>query len=724
MEQNEPELDRVQHELLFMDSIGGDINEDSRNITAGKDVLHPVEVLEPSVSHPTILGKLESSAENDLQNMNDKTAGCEGSKIIITDSSQEVRGSNQPDEKDNCKGSGDSAYPANCIVQWKQRKGKEKALSDGDVHGRMSNNEDDSYGSVESCSSAFLSTAKRRWSFEQQLIAGNKRVKRQDDKTPGSNFGQDSSFMNWISNMMKGLSEPVQDEAPSLDLALAKPDVEHGGLNEETMFKKSNDPGFCSIGFQSIFRLLYNPITRGEEGAPSENCQAKQQAKEIEVIEMSCDVNATPIACFGGSENFGKQLLLNNENATDSKSGNAAISPIQLRNSPEISCGSHQSHNTRSQENRNSCNLEIGAKTGEVMHNSALGKSNSNSTENFGCDLPSAKTAYIYANTSDPLKNLWISRFAAKTPGIMLNPETCNQNTKDDSQGSMHSAKLIPCPQNHIDDHSTQNHIDDHSVDDLDTAVSKEKCNTAITKASPGHKEFKSRNEQKSISKFNSVLRSPNLRSSEAIASVFARRLGAFKHIIPPDLTVNVGHEIVTCFFCGTRGHHLQSCSEITEREIEDLSRNIRLCKETDDFPCVCLRCFQPNHWAIACPLAASRGQQQSEAHASLPDRNDTGRIGLSAKPQLIENRKMDGVVSVLDDIDDPNIKTDLKLECKVTEEVKSAAIPIPRFSEKILKESEMVHVDSFMDKQDSDLPQVVSSAVKKLRLSRSNILK
>ncbi|XP_038877176.1 uncharacterized protein LOC120069475 [Benincasa hispida] len=469
MKQDEPELEKVQHELLDMDPIGGDINED-RNITAGK-VVQPLNTFEPTVSRPTFLGKLESSAENDLQNINDKNAGCEGSKIIVTvtDSSHEVRGSNQQEGKDDCKDRVDSASPSSCGMHWIQRKGKEKALSDGDVHGRMLNNDDNSYGSVESCNSAFRSTSKRRWSFEQHLIVGNKRAKKQDHNGPTSNLGQDSSFMKWISNMTKGFAESIQDEAPSLGLTLAKCDVEQGGLNEEPMDKKINAPGFSGVGFQSIFRSLYNPIMRGEEGAPGAICQAKQEAKEIEMIKNSCDLSPTPIACFGESDHFGKQLLPNNENEPELISGDGPTLLIQLKNSPEISCGSHQSHKTRSQENQNSCNLISVAGTGEAMH-SPLGKCKSNSTENVDCDLLCGKINHTTGNASDPLKSLWISRFAAKASGFMANPETCNLNTKDDSQCSMHSPRHIPCP---------QNHIDHHSMDDLDTAVSKEQHTTA-----------------------------------------------------------------------------------------------------------------------------------------------------------------------------------------------------------------------------------------------------
>ncbi|KAL0548184.1 hypothetical protein IC582_012631 [Cucumis melo] len=727
MKRGEPELDKLQHESLDMDSVRGDINED-KYISTGKVVLQPLNMFEPTVSRPTFLGKLESSAENDSQNMNDKNAGFEGNKIIVTvtDSSHEVRGSNQQ-EKDNCNDGVDSASPSSCHMHWIQRKGKEKALSDGDVHGRMLNNDDNSYGSVESCNSAFRSTSKRRWSFEQHLIVGNKRAKKQDGNASGptSNLGQDSSFMIWISNMMKGFSESIQDEAPTLDLTLAKCDVEQGGQNEEPMYKKINAPGFSGIGFQSIFRSLYNPTMRGEEGAPSATCQAKQEAKGIEIIKNSCDLNATPIACFGESDRFGKQLLLNNENATELTSGNGPTLLIQLKNSPEISCGSHQSHKTRSQENQNSCNLVSGAGTGEVMP-SALGTCKSNGTENVDCDQLCGKINHTTGNVSDPLKSLWISRFAAKASGFTSNPETSNLNTKDDSQCSMHSPRHIPGP---------QNHIDHHSMDDLDTAVSKEQHNIANTETSPGHKEFKSHNEQKSISKFKSVLRSPKVRSPELMASVFARRLGALKHIIPSDLTINVGNETVTCFYCGTRGHNLHNCSEITEREIEDLSRNIRFCNETVDPPCSCIRCFQPNHWAIACPLAPTRCQQKSDSHVSLADRCDSGKlqltsgIGLSVKPQHLRDRKMDGVASTLDDTGDPNIKTDLSLDLKITEQLKPAAISfpkcvLPKLPENNLKGSEMVQVHSFVDNQNSNISQAVFNAVKKLRLSRSNILK
>lgn len=52
MNQGEPELEKVHHELLDMDPIGGDINED-KNITAGKVVLQPLSTFEPTVSRVT-----------------------------------------------------------------------------------------------------------------------------------------------------------------------------------------------------------------------------------------------------------------------------------------------------------------------------------------------------------------------------------------------------------------------------------------------------------------------------------------------------------------------------------------------------------------------------------------------------------------------------------------------------------------------------------------------
>ncbi|KAL3812514.1 hypothetical protein ACJIZ3_013782 [Penstemon smallii] len=98
-------------------------------------------------------------------------------------------------------------------------------------------------------------------------------------------------------------------------------------------------------------------------------------------------------------------------------------------------------------------------------------------------------------------------------------------------------------------------------------------------------------------------------RSSEDIASVFARRLDALRHIIQPE-TGNYS----TCLFCGRNDHDLRGCREVTETELENLLEKNSSFERVVEFPSICIRCFQLDHWAISCPLVSStrhRGEDQ-----------------------------------------------------------------------------------------------------------------
>ncbi|XP_023770535.1 uncharacterized protein LOC111919150 isoform X1 [Lactuca sativa] len=100
----------------------------------------------------------------------------------------------------------------------------------------------DSHGSIESCKSGNLLTKrKRRVSFEQQLVLGTSGIKKQ------RHVGNDVSFMNWISNMLKGLKSQ-----------------ENQSVCDKTQSLESR-----KMGFQSVFRSLplqdvkaHEPITQ------------------------------------------------------------------------------------------------------------------------------------------------------------------------------------------------------------------------------------------------------------------------------------------------------------------------------------------------------------------------------------------------------------------------------------------------------------------------------
>ncbi|KAL6535250.1 hypothetical protein OROMI_026624 [Orobanche minor] len=115
-------------------------------------------------------------------------------------------------------------------------KGKGKAFSDGDV----SNSEDDSHGSVESCSNnagLFSKSIKRRCDDDRKLIFGSKRTKRQMT---------DSSFAKWLSNIMKGPpGGTIKEDCSSL-----APTHTRVGVRDDSV---TSNTGFRTI-FQSLYR--------------------------------------------------------------------------------------------------------------------------------------------------------------------------------------------------------------------------------------------------------------------------------------------------------------------------------------------------------------------------------------------------------------------------------------------------------------------------------------
>ncbi|XP_051127684.1 uncharacterized protein LOC127249097 isoform X2 [Andrographis paniculata] len=148
-------------------------------------------------------------------------------------------------------------------------KGKAKALSDGDIYAR-SDDEDDSNESMESCNSIGLFSKglkRQRYDGEKQFT-GSKRSKRQMLASRDSPLlaPPDSSFMNWISNMVKGLSDSNKEGSSSLCLTLAR-------SNEAC---ESPKPGFQSM-FQSLYcRNTKLPIV----GINKDTCCSIEESKE------------------------------------------------------------------------------------------------------------------------------------------------------------------------------------------------------------------------------------------------------------------------------------------------------------------------------------------------------------------------------------------------------------------------------------------------------------
>lgn len=480
------------------------------------------------------------------------------------------------------------ASPTNSGTRLGRRKRKEKAFSDGD-------DKENSHESVESCNSAGPTRLFSSRNEPEQLTVGNKRAKKQVQVREGlgstSFIGQDSSFMNWISNMVKGLNKTNPEASP---LAL-------------TLAHRNNDPKSTNVGFQSIFQSICCSNT-----------------KEQQETKMS--------------------------NSTNTLSANIVADLKTCRTS---SC---------SDQNRASFNL--------------VSNSVKEGDENVDSNAPAE------AKVIKPLRSFWITRFSPKTPSSVLHSNSCDRNVNAALECSVDCPrKFIPSTCNLIDQKSSE--AKENSSEDLVSFTGKELQKYAPdAEASFGFKRVSGNNAQKTTFKSNPRLSSPKLKNSEAMASVFARRLDALKHIILPDVENNTILKVETCFYCGRSGHILRDCLEITEIERENLMRNQCLYDGVEESPCFCIRCFQLDHWAISCPVASAT----SHSHSRVPD----ARANCD-----VENYGPD-----------------------IGKHVGSSSV------DNALKEKLITPLCNLVKRKFSDMPKGVFNAIRNLRLSRTDVLK
>lgn len=124
--------------------------------------------------------------------------------------------------------------------------------------------DDESHKSMESCNSANLSSKKNKgWRFEEQLIIGSKRIKKQSQEYSPV-VKQDSSFMNWISTMVKSV-KPYQEETP----------------------RPFDDDQNKRLGFQTVFQSLYSQDPKRLETKTDIDDKSVDASKEIILFDKT-----------------------------------------------------------------------------------------------------------------------------------------------------------------------------------------------------------------------------------------------------------------------------------------------------------------------------------------------------------------------------------------------------------------------------------------------------
>ncbi|XP_077248085.1 uncharacterized protein LOC143887793 isoform X2 [Tasmannia lanceolata] len=580
--------------------------------------------------------------------------------------------------------------PNKCKSPLNRNKDKGKALYDTEINQSILNEVDESHESDESCNSRRLySTGKRAWSFEQQGIVKSKKIKKQHHKSSrsASFVGKDSSFLNWISNMVKGLSKFDADDTPPLALPGEAYQKSHDSHSSE-QDKNQGDPDCRSTGFRNIFQALYCSSLK-EQDKNDGNVDRQTGAKGSKDLEMAgrmqCDHGNIHIA--SDEESMKLNLSISNE----------------MSKKPESNIG----------ENLNSCNIACGFETG------GMSSRNSSFEKDFGSPSEGKMAGRVVSVDpnrlsssvnikNNPLESLWITRFCPKASATML----------DLVKGNHNSTAVF-------EDNLEDGH--EPSIEDQRKGVSKNMQNNMITAtASYSSKGTVVESDQKLKSKFSPILPTQRLKYSEAMASIFARRLDALKHITPSKVGDNGTHATTMCFFCGMKGHTLRDCSHIIGSDIESIIKNVNLCDVSKESS-LCIRCFQFNHWAVACPYASSRRQTHLDCNASLGGIENCGRMQHNSGNQTLFINH-DGINLLQSQNKDVQHQffTAYTISHKENSRVGGEFMLCTNVNKKLSRS--MIH-DGLVSKdfQGDEIPAVPRGffeTIKRLRLSRTDILK
>ncbi|XP_042060298.1 uncharacterized protein LOC121804721 isoform X2 [Salvia splendens] len=542
-----------------------------------------------TIPAPTLMN-VESSDENDL-----------GGHLIAKEA-RSLRETELPREDPLAV---DIAPTSSRIFLYREKgkeKAKEKALSDGYIYGRSSNNKEDSHETVESCNSAGLfPKGMKRQLYDQEQEIESKRVKTCVEETPGSTsfIKADSSFVRWISNMVNGLSDSNKQESSSLlALTLARSNnVCSRNHQESFLCNKTTEFAKPRTGFQNVFQSLYCQTNKTLISGADKDNQLIAESGELMVSDTKL-ADKTPQSCNSNNDSSCKEIIISDQES------NPQVSTRPVK--PWIFSAGFL--------NRNSSEKSL-AESSRKMVEGKPSASLCKKVEKMDLDIPFPVNCV--PEKSRPLPSLWITRLYTRTAPF----ENCNRI--NDEALDCNSERLEA---NH---ESWENDVSSSGKKTRDDCARDQARASESADPKFGH-------GQSHIQPFKEST------NSEEMASVFAKRLDALRNIIHPSGRRSPPTSPLTCFFCGNSGHDIRKCPELTESDLENLLVNISSFNRVDESPTLCIRCFQLNHWAISCPSASSQDNRRLNQNAVTVQQQTTcyqqpfaGEVGCSTKPAV-----------------------------------------------------------------------------------------
>ncbi|XP_042065868.1 uncharacterized protein LOC121809356 isoform X2 [Salvia splendens] len=480
----------------------------------------------PSIIPAPTLMNVESSDENDL-----------GGHLVAKEA-RSLRETELPREDPLAV---DIAPTRSRIFFYREKgneKEKEKALSDGYIYGRSSNNKEDSHETVESCNSAGLfPKGVKRQHYDHGQEIESKRVKTCVDEKPGltSFIKADSSFVKWISNMVKGLTDSNKQESSSLlALTLARSNnVCSHNHQESFMCNKTTEFAKPRTGFQNVFQSLYCQTNKTLISGVDKDQQLIAESDELMVSDTKL-ADKTPRSCNRNNDSSCKQIIISDQES------NPQVSTRPVK--PWIFSAGFLNRNSSEKSLEESSRKMVEGKPSASLCKKA---------EKMDLDIPFPVSCV--PEKSRPRPSLWITRLYTRTAPF----ENCNRINDED----------LDCNSERLEANH-ENWENDVSSSGKKTSEARDDCarDQAHASESAGPKFGHGQNH---IQPFKEST------SSEEMASVFAKRLDALRHIVHPSGRRSPPTSPLTSFFCGNSGHDIRRCPELTESDLENLLANI-----------------------------------------------------------------------------------------------------------------------------------------------------